>query len=91
MPTTEHLRTCPRCEAMCGLRIHVEDGRVTRIRPNPDDVCSRCAGDIYGALALVHGDVRALERDPLIARRPRDVEGRRDRYARAPAADGLRC
>jgi anaerobic selenocysteine-containing dehydrogenase len=41
MPTTEHLRTCPLCEAMCGLRIHVEDGRVTRIRPNDDDVWSR--------------------------------------------------
>src|SRR5215510_723313 len=41
MPTTEHLRTCPLCEAMCGLRILVEDGRVTRIRPNHDDVWSR--------------------------------------------------
>jgi anaerobic selenocysteine-containing dehydrogenase len=34
MPITEHLRTCPLCEAMCGLRIDVEDGRVVRIRPN---------------------------------------------------------
>ena len=23
-----HVRTCPLCEAMCGLRVHVEDGRV---------------------------------------------------------------
>src|SRR4029453_5457276 len=41
MATTEHVRTCPLCEAMCGLRILVEDGRVTRIRPNHDDVWSR--------------------------------------------------
>jgi anaerobic selenocysteine-containing dehydrogenase len=36
-----HLRTCPLCEAMCGLRIHVENGRVARIRPDADDVWSR--------------------------------------------------
>ena len=28
----EHIRTCHLCEAMCGLRLTVEDGRVTRIR-----------------------------------------------------------
>src|SRR5690349_19181073 len=27
------LRTCPLCEAMCGLELHVEDGRVALIRP----------------------------------------------------------
>src|SRR5262245_51335612 len=31
----------PLCEAMCGLRIEVEDGRVARFRPNHDDVWSR--------------------------------------------------
>jgi len=36
-----HLRTCPLCEAMCGLRIEVEGGRVARIRPDPEDVWSR--------------------------------------------------
>jgi anaerobic selenocysteine-containing dehydrogenase len=41
MPATEHVRTCPLCEAMCGVRIQVEDGQVTRIRPNHDDVWSR--------------------------------------------------
>ncbi len=35
------LRTCPLCEAMCGLQLHVEDGRVTLIRPNRDDVWSK--------------------------------------------------
>ncbi|HEU4430861.1 MAG TPA: molybdopterin-dependent oxidoreductase, partial [Myxococcota bacterium] len=29
------------CEAMCGLRVTTEAGRVTRIRPNDDDVWSR--------------------------------------------------
>jgi len=33
----EHLRTYPLCEAMCGLRIRVEDGRVTRFRLSGGD------------------------------------------------------
>jgi anaerobic selenocysteine-containing dehydrogenase len=36
-----HTRTCSLCEAMCGLKIHVEDGRVAKIRANDDDVWSR--------------------------------------------------
>jgi anaerobic selenocysteine-containing dehydrogenase len=36
-----HIRTCPLCEAMCGLRVTVEAGRVKQIRPNEDDVWSR--------------------------------------------------
>ncbi len=36
-----HYRTCPLCEATCGLAIEVEDGRVTRIRGDEDDVFSR--------------------------------------------------
>lgn len=36
-----HTRTCSLCEAMCGLHVHVEGGRVTKIRANPDDVWSR--------------------------------------------------
>ncbi len=68
MPATEHLRTCPLCEAMCGLRIEVDDGRVTRIRPNDDDVWSRgyiCPkGTTLGEL---HHDPDRL-RAPLIRR-----------------------
>ena len=40
-PTTErtvHLRTCPLCEAMCGLEIHVEGDEVALIRADQDDV-----------------------------------------------------
>lgn len=39
--STEHIRTCHLCEAMCGLRVSVEDGKIGKIRPNPDDVWSR--------------------------------------------------
>src|SRR5262245_3122336 len=40
MPPQVHLRTCPLCEAMCGLEIHVEGDRVVAIRPDDDDVWS---------------------------------------------------
>ena len=36
-----HLRTCPLCEAMCGLEVQVDEGRVTRIRADRDDVWSK--------------------------------------------------
>lgn len=36
-----HLRTCPLCEAMCGLEIHVEGDRVALIRADRDDVWSK--------------------------------------------------
>jgi len=40
-PDGTHLRTCPLCESMCGLEIAVANGRVAKIRPDPDDVWSR--------------------------------------------------
>lgn len=36
-----HIRTCPRCEAMCGLEVHHADGEVKLIRPNRSDVWSK--------------------------------------------------
>ena len=39
--TRVHYRTCPLCEAMCGLEVHVEDDRVAAIRPDRDDVWSK--------------------------------------------------
>ena len=36
-----HLRTCPLCEAMCGLEIHVRDQQVELIRADRDDVWSK--------------------------------------------------
>ena len=37
---TIHHRTCHLCEAMCGLRLHVEDGAVQRLEGDPDDPLS---------------------------------------------------
>ena len=36
-----HLRTCPLCEAMCGLEVHVRDERVELIRGDREDVWSK--------------------------------------------------
>lgn len=59
-----HLRTCPLCEAMCGLEIQVDDGRVTGIRGNGDDVWSR------GHLCPKGTSLAALHDDPDRIRRP---------------------
>ena len=36
-----HLRTCPLCEAMCGLEVHVRGDQVELIRADRDDVWSK--------------------------------------------------
>jgi anaerobic selenocysteine-containing dehydrogenase len=63
-----HLRTCPLCEAMCGLEIHVEggpeSGKVTSIRGNRDDVWSR------GHLCPKGTSLAALHDDPDRIRQP---------------------
>lgn len=59
-----HLRTCPLCEAMCGLEIHVEGGSVTGIRGNRDDVWSR------GHLCPKGTSLAALHDDPDRIRQP---------------------
>ncbi|OBJ67219.1 molybdopterin-dependent oxidoreductase [Mycobacterium colombiense] len=65
-----HLRTCPLCEAMCGLEIHVDGGRVTGIRGNRDDVWSR------GHLCPKGTSLAALHDDPDRIRQPMiKVEG----------------
>ena len=67
-------RTCPLCEATCGLRIEVENGRVTRIRGDADDPFSKgfiCPkGSTLGAL---HDDPDRLRR-PLVRRGGEHVE-----------------
>jgi anaerobic selenocysteine-containing dehydrogenase len=66
-----HLRTCPLCEAMCGLEIRVEGGKVTKIRGNRDDVWSR------GHLCPKGTSLGALHDDPDRIRRPMiKVDGR---------------
>lgn len=61
-----HLYTCPLCEAMCGLKIQVEQGRVSDVRPNRDDVWSRGHICPKGAsLGAVHDDPDRI-RTPMI-------------------------
>ncbi|ORA25738.1 molybdopterin-dependent oxidoreductase [Mycobacterium aquaticum] len=59
-----HLRTCPLCEAMCGLEIHVENGRVAHIRGNRNDVWS------HGHICPKGASLAALHDDPDRIRRP---------------------
>jgi anaerobic selenocysteine-containing dehydrogenase len=63
---TIELRTCPLCEAMCGLELHVDDGHVALIRPDRDDVWSH--GHICPkgtTLGHLHEDPDRL-REPMI-------------------------
>ena len=69
-----HTKTCPLCEAMCGLKVSVEGDVVTKIRANQDDVWSRgyiCPkGTTLGEL---HADPDRL-RAPLVRRGDAFVE-----------------
>jgi anaerobic selenocysteine-containing dehydrogenase len=66
--TTVHHRTCPLCEAVCGLAISVSDGAVTRITGDGEDVFSRGFLCPKGAtLHHLHADRDRL-RAPLIRR-----------------------
>ena len=68
---THHLRSCHLCEAMCGIEVRVEDGQITRIRANQDDVGSKGHLCPKGAsLGRLHHDPDRL-RSPLV----RDVDG----------------
>jgi anaerobic selenocysteine-containing dehydrogenase len=65
---TTHFRTCPLCEAMCGLEIEVEGDRVTRVRGDRDDVWSKGFICPKGAsLAQLHHDPDRL-RVPMVKR-----------------------
>src|SRR3569833_1789623 len=58
-----HLYTCPLCEAMCGLEIQVDGGRVASIRGNKDDTWSRGHICPKGAtLGSVHKDPDRIRR-----------------------------
>ena len=68
MEPQTHIRTCHLCEAMCGLELTVEAGRVTKIRPNKADVWSQ--GHICPkgtALGDLHHDPDRL-RKPMVRR-----------------------
>ncbi|MEM8902522.1 MAG: molybdopterin-dependent oxidoreductase [Actinomycetota bacterium] len=57
-------RTCPLCEATCGLRIELDGDRVVRIRGDRDDVFSR------GFICPKGSTLRQLHEDPDRVRRP---------------------
>ena len=64
-PTTStHFRTCPLCEAMCGLEIRVSDGTVDRIRGDRADVWSK------GYVCPKGTAIGHLHHDPDRVRRP---------------------
>jgi anaerobic selenocysteine-containing dehydrogenase len=72
MPAT-HYRTCNLCEAMCGIAVEHEGGRVLAIRGDKDDPFSRghiCPKAV--ALQDVHEDPDRLRRP--LRRRGRDWE-----------------
>jgi anaerobic selenocysteine-containing dehydrogenase len=63
-PTRTAFRTCPLCEAGCGLEVTVTDGAVTRIRGDRDDVFS------HGYLCPKGSTLRQLHDDPDRLRAP---------------------
>jgi len=75
-----HKRTCPLCEAMCGLHVHVAGDRVTKIRANPDDVWSR------GYICPKGTALGELHHDPDRLRAPVVREGDRFREVGWPEA-----
>lgn len=84
-----HYRTCPICEATCGLAIDVVDGRVTKIRGDQDDVFSKGFVCPKGAsLRDLHEDPDRL-RTPLVKRDGRFEEATWDEAFAAVEA-GLR-
>ncbi|WP_264039385.1 molybdopterin-dependent oxidoreductase [Mycolicibacterium hodleri] len=63
---SEHTLTCPLCEAMCGLRVRVEEGTAIDVRGNAEDVWSRGHICPKGAtLGHLHDDPDRL-RKPMV-------------------------
>jgi anaerobic selenocysteine-containing dehydrogenase len=57
-------RTCPLCEATCGLELTIEDGRVSRIRGDAEDVFS------HGFVCPKGAALKPLHEDPDRVRTP---------------------
>ncbi|MFD1945610.1 molybdopterin-dependent oxidoreductase [Nocardioides aestuarii] len=73
---TEKIGVCNLCEAICGLRITLEDDRVVEVRGNPDDPLSRghiCPKGV--SLGDLHHDPDRLRRP--VRRVPSTGSGRR--------------
>lgn len=85
---TIHHRTCPLCEATCGLELTVRDGEVVRIRGDRDDVFSKGFICPKGTtLGKLHADPDRL-RTPLVRRNGELVVATWDE-AFAAVAEGL--
>ena len=81
--TTLHYRTCPFCEATCGLEVAIEGDDVVSVRGDPDDVFSR------GFLCPKSQGLKQLHDDPDRLTRPlvrRDGELREASWEEAFAA-----
>src|SRR5687767_13650256 len=59
-----HHRTCPLCEAACGLELTVREGRVARVTGDAQDVLSK------GFICPKGGTLHHLHDDPDRLRRP---------------------
>jgi anaerobic selenocysteine-containing dehydrogenase len=57
-PTRTAFRTCPLCEATCGLQIELADGAVARIRGDRDDVFS------HGYVCPKGSSLKGIHEDP---------------------------
>jgi anaerobic selenocysteine-containing dehydrogenase len=64
MPAEARYRTCPLCEATCGLEITIADGAVERVRGDAEDVFSR------GFLCPKGVGIKELHEDPDRVRTP---------------------
>lgn len=62
-------RTCPFCEATCGLELHLDDDELTLVRGDKDDVFS------HGYLCPKGTALKQLEADPDRIRRPQVRRG----------------
>ena len=62
--TSTHFKTCPLCEATCGLEVEVVDGAVRRLRGDMEDVFSK------GYLCPKGSTLKQLHEDPDRLRQP---------------------
>ncbi len=58
MTSSTHFRTCPLCEATCGLEVEVNDGEIKRIRGDMADVFSK------GYICPKGSTIKQLHEDP---------------------------
>ena len=73
MSSAVHFRTCPLCEATCGLEITVDRRQVARIRGDRDDVFS------HGFICPKGSTLKQLHEDPDRLRAPQIRDARRPR------------